>query len=140
MAWPVVRALAERLVWTDGAGRLGLYDGDRGTLVSPEGAVTTAGPLRVVHPVELAPPALEAWRAHLTERGLEQPFTQLAREVYRLTERERTLQESDRYASVLVHTKQVGRLIDDRDWVWDEDMGLTRGFAAAGLWATFDSV
>ena len=139
MPWPVVRALAERLVWIDGAGRLGLYDGEAGTLVSPEGSVTAAGPLRVVHPVELTP-AASFRRGERTQAGavLEQPFAQLSREVYRLTEREQTIQESDRYAGVLVHTNQVGRLTDDRDWVLDDDMGLTRAFASAGLWATFN--
>jgi len=77
-AHPLLRRLAQRLVWSTG-GKLAVVD-DLGDLVDKDGGLLDVGEW-----VQLAHPAtadLEPWRARMHERGMGQPFEQLDRTVH----------------------------------------------------------
>jgi hypothetical protein len=89
---PVLRAFATRLVW-------GVYGADGDLLRCfrryPNGLLADAGggleelpetdtQIGMVHPLELAPEMIAAWRAHLARFKVEPPFPQLDRAVERL--------------------------------------------------------
>ena len=148
---PVTGSLATRLLWTvsDGARRYtGLPDADgRFTLVDG----TTAQPgdaarVRLWHPVDADPEEVRAWRAHILDHELAQPFKQAFREVYLLTPaEEETRVHSNRFAAHVLRYQQAYALMKERRWGsnylggWDGgyDGEAKREFAEAGLTAVF---
>jgi len=117
---PLLRAIASRLIWsvervgttvTALAGDEGLADAF-GQPVSLEEAT-----VRLWHPVDATPAEIEAWRDRLEALQLTQPFAQAWREVYTLTDAERTTATyTNRWAAHLLKQHQAMTLARLNGW------------------------
>lgn len=147
---PLVGALARRLIWRfvasghDGGdgdeggevgGVLGIFheSAQGGDLVDVNGDVLAlSGDTRVSlwHPIDSPEDEIAAWRRHLEDRPVCQPFKQAHREIYRLTPVERgTATYSNRFAGQIVRQRQFTALCRARGWrytphaIWEESGG-----------------
>jgi hypothetical protein len=130
----LVGTLARRLIWTvalpDGS-RSVIVDPDARTLVDAAGEPVEAGDARVSlwHPVGAEAAEVLAWRRFLEDRELRQPFKQAHREVYLLTDAERTTGTySNRFAAHVLRQHQMAALARGRGWT----------YALQGAWDTPD--
>jgi hypothetical protein len=122
VAHPLVGRIVRRLVWAsyDGAGvPVGALrvTADRG-FANLRGEVTGHDPAAVVgvaHPLHLGAD-LAGWSQLLAEHGIVQPFRQLDREVYALTDAERAATNLDRFTGRVVPTRKVLGLSRTGSW------------------------
>src|SRR5690606_14111355 len=69
------------------------------------------------HPVDAAPDDVQAWRKFFEDRQIKQPFKQAHREVYLLTDAERTTRTySNRFAGHIIKQSQLRTLAQLRGW------------------------
>ena len=147
---PVVGTLARRLIWKftkqerTGAGVF--YEG---RIVGRDGHVLEwlddATSVQLWHPMQEDPDEVLAWRDWLAELEIRQPFKQAHREVYLLTDAERTTRTySNRFAAHIIKQHQFNALCAARGWknklrlmVDDEYPPATRELPAWGLRAEF---
>ena len=121
---PLLGCLSKRLIWRfDGAGRTGLGLWENGRIADETGKESgwINGETRVSlwHPLGSAPETVLAWRRHLEERQIVQPFKQAHREVYLLTDAERTTRTySNRFAGHILRQHQFQALCRQRGWVY----------------------
>lgn len=120
-AHPLVRHLAQRLVW-------GVYDTDHPEVapktmfrVTEDLAFTDAsdepvainvsestdGHIGLVHPLHMREADKTAWGGLFGDYEIAQPFAQLGRETYALTEAEKALHTLDRFKGMKVESKRV---------------------------------
>jgi len=114
----LVGTLARRLIWTfDGVAAFPSGDG----LVDAAGEPVDArgAQVRLWHPVGAEPAEVLAWRRFLEEREILQPFKQAHREVYLLTDAERTTGVySNRFAAHVLRQHQMAALARGRGWTY----------------------
>lgn len=155
---PLVGVIARRLLWRFAPGKGGRWDPDAraisalwqgDSLVGPDAepvAFDEAGTrVRLWHPLEAERDEILAWREFLESREIVQPFKQAHREVYLLTDAERTTNVySNRYAAHILRQHQFNALCAARRWknklrllVDDEYPPATRTLAAWKLRAEF---
>lgn len=120
---PLVGVLARSLVWNVGApGAWRSISFLDGALVDSGGVPQDVGTderVRLWHPLEASGGADEAsaWRRFFEEREVRQPFKQAHREVYLLTDAERTTGTySNRYAAHIIRQHQFHALCGVRGW------------------------
>ncbi len=114
---PVVAVLARRLIWTfDGVPAV--IDGNvpvdaTGTQLLPHDNTE----VRLWHPLGRSVDEVTAWRARLEELNIRQPFKQAHREIYVLTDAERTTGTySNRFAGHILKQSQFRALAPGRGW------------------------
>ncbi|MFV2175282.1 DUF4132 domain-containing protein [Actinomadura sp. LOL_016] len=103
---PLLRAVVRRLVWS--AGPASFRVTEDGTLADVHGAafvLPDGARVSLPHPVLLD--GADAWGGAFAERGIEQPFAQLARPVHVLTAEERRSVSLHRFAGVTVPTARI---------------------------------
>ncbi len=147
---PLVGTLARRLIWT-------FTNQDRrvsgifyeGRLVGRDGRVLDrfddSTHVELWHPMHEDSNEVLAWRDWLAELEISQPFKQAHREVYLLTDAERTTRTySNRFAAHVIKQHQFNALCAARGWknklrlmVDDEYPPATRELPAWGLRAEF---
>jgi hypothetical protein len=119
---PLVGTLARRLIWRFSSGdRVAagvFYDG---RIVGRDGHtldwLDDAARVELWHPLGEAPDEVLAWRDWLTELEISQPFKQAHREVYLLTDAERTTRVySNRFAAHIIKQHQFNALCGGRSW------------------------
>lgn len=119
---PVVAPMLKLVVFVDGTGQsMRCLDG---RFVDPTGApVRPQGDLRLAHPVDLAANGeWVAWQERLFDDEQHQPFKQVFRELYTLTETERRNGPgSHRYEGHQVQPRQAMALFGRRGWLTDRD-------------------
>lgn len=135
---PVLKPMVSRLVWNDGNVN-GFLCEENGTLtmklLSGEEKVLKTAPLRVSHPHDLK--ASGEWAGYmrlLYEEKIIQPFKQVFREYYPITEDEK--QErlvSRRYAGHQVQPKKTVALLKSRGWTVDYEEGLQKVYYKENL-------
>ena len=119
---PLVRPLARRLLWTvekDGGTTSALADAEgaamldvAGTFVDLDGAT-----IRLWHPIDAPVAEVEAWRDRLEALEVTQPFAQVWREVYALTDAERTTATyTNRWAAHILKQHQAMTLARLNGW------------------------
>ncbi|WP_329253647.1 DUF4132 domain-containing protein [Actinoallomurus sp. NBC_01490] len=122
---PLTWHIARRLVWVGVGGaefRIAedrtLADRDDNTVPVPD------GPIRIAHPLDL-PGTLEAWSEVFGDYEILQPFPQLGRPVYTLTEEERAGSRLTRFEGATVPTRAVIGL-ERRGWLREspQDAGI----------------
>lgn len=128
---PLVGVIARRLIWRFAPGKDGVWDADAPAcsamwldgagLVGLDGAPLTIdesrGRVRLWHPIEVEQPEILAWREFLERHEIVQPFKQAHREVYLLTDAERTTGVySNRYAAHILRQHQFNALCAARRW------------------------
>ena len=143
---PVLGNLARRLIWTVG-GVAALPVGNGFVDVSGQTVTGLAdeAEVKLWHPISAAPEEVMRWRDVLETRGLVQPFKQAHREVYLLTDAERTTRTySNRFAAHILKQHQFNSLCVGRGWkntlrlmVDDSYPPATRSLPQFGLRAEF---
>jgi hypothetical protein len=132
---PLLGVLARRIIWCvtdDSSVRVGLATRDG--FVDVDGKtheMSQKATVRIWHPIDANADEVLAWRERLAQEEITQPFKQAHREVYLLTDAERTTRTySNRFASHIVKQHQFKALCDERDWQyaiqggWDSDGGI----------------
>ncbi|HKP16337.1 MAG TPA: DUF5724 domain-containing protein [Gemmatimonadaceae bacterium] len=90
--------------------------------------------LRLAHPVDLFERGdWSAWQRECFLAERVQPFKQLFRELYPITESERGTERTRRYAGHQVGPKQALALLGGRGWVARPEEGVSRTFHEAGI-------
>ncbi|MCQ2554722.1 MAG: DUF4132 domain-containing protein, partial [Clostridia bacterium] len=125
----VISPMAKKLVWTDGV-NLGFPDMEDGRFVlkSCDGTVTCIADdakIKVAHPYHFA--TAKVWSSYmhmLYENSIIQPFKQVFREYYPITEEEKDENTvSRRYAGYQVQLSRTAALLKSRGWTVDYDCG-----------------
>ncbi|MFI2207229.1 DUF4132 domain-containing protein [Streptomyces sp. NPDC020192] len=112
---PLAGTLARRLLWTVDGTTVGYADGELRTLT--DDPVTEGAEVRLWHPVGREPAEIVAWRDWLERHAVTQPFKQAHREVYLLTDAERTTGTySNRFAAHILRQHQFNSLAAIRGW------------------------
>ncbi len=131
---PLTWHVARRLVWATGDGTCFRVAEDRTLAGVEDDELTLAADARVrlPHPLELTGGALDAWAEVFADYEILQPFPQLGRPVFALTDEERAASRLTRFEDVTVPT---GRLLgmERRGWVRGEpqDAGIAPWIARA---------
>ena len=147
---PVVGTLARRLIWKfTNEERTGAGVFYNGRIVGRDGHVLDwlddSTSVALWHPMLEEPGEVLAWRGWLAELEIRQPFKQVHREVYLLTDAERTTRTySNRFAAHVIKQHQFNALCAARGWknklrlmVDDEYPPAARELPAWGLRAEF---
>jgi len=116
---PLAGPLARRLIWRFRGmeEKAGLWDGQR--WVDESGAAFDIAGTTVLpwHPVFASADSVRAFRLLLGSRGIVQPFKQAHREIYLLTDAERTTHTySNRFAAHVLRQHQLASLCVARGW------------------------
>ncbi len=99
-------------------------------------ALGTDEEVRIAHPVDLfARGDWSAWQRECFLAERVQPFKQLFRELYPITDGERGSDRTRRYAGHQVNPRQALALLGGRGWVARPEEGVSRTFHEAGLTA-----
>ena len=128
---PVLAPMANRLLWI-GDGVIGMAALNAGQLYleTLTGTVPAPDTLRLAHPHDLKNAGIwSEWMHRLYEQTCVQPFKQVFREYYPLTEeerRERTV--SRRYAGNQIQARRAVGLLRGRGWTVDYELGLQKVF------------
>ncbi|WP_051760933.1 DUF4132 domain-containing protein [Herbidospora cretacea] len=142
---PVTGLYARTLIWRilQGPAGIPVRTGDGWELTDPAGRRIQPDPntpLHLWHPIDETPEAVRAWRDHLLDAGVRQPYKQAFREVYLLTPaEERTGVYSNRFAGHTLRYGQAKALLNQRGWSgpsighWDYAFGSDHGTAVKDL-------
>jgi hypothetical protein len=147
---PLVGTLARRLIWKfTNQERKGAGVFYEGRIVGRNGHILNwledSTCVELWHPMQEDPGEVLAWRDWLAELEIRQPFKQAHREVYLLTDAERTTRTySNRFAAHVIKQHQFNALCAARGWknklrlmVDDEYPPATRELPGWGLRAEF---
>jgi hypothetical protein len=149
---PLVGTLARRLIWVfDHGGSKAKVEATwlDGKLVDVQGNAVKINADSVIvsmwHPIGRSESQINAWRQFFVQHEIKQPFKQAHREVYLLTDAERSTNVySNRYASHILKQHQYNALCAARGWrnalrlmVDDEVPASSRSMPAYGLRAEF---
>src|SRR5437868_356440 len=119
---PFTGLYARALLWQipDGPAGLPTRTPDGWTLTDHQGRhirPEPGSPMRLWHPIRESTEEVAAWRDHLLEQGVRQPYKQAFREIYRLTPAEEvTRTYSNRFAGHVLRYGQVKALLSQRGW------------------------
>ncbi len=135
---PIARPMLEQLVFIDDA-QMGFLSPDGKNLVSANGELLEikASSLRLAHPVDLfESKTWSEWQSAYFTAQRQQPFKQIFRELYLLTEAEKLEKtKSSRYAGHQVNPRQSASLLGSRAWVVSYDGDASRTFFKEGITA-----
>ena len=132
---PIVAPMLRLLVFIDDGGRT-VRRNNAGWATAAGKRIATPGELRLAHPVDLVGSgAWIDWQEQLFIEGRRQPFKQVFRELYVLTDAERaTAPLSRRYEGHQLQPRQALALFGRRGWIHDRDTGeLSRVFHEVDL-------
>ena len=135
---PILAPSIARLVFV-GDGSAG-YPAEGGRmLVDAAGTAHVLGnseEVRIAHPHDLfARGDWSAWQRECFRAERVQPFKQVFRELYPITDSERGTERTRRYAGHQVNPRQALALLGGRGWLVSPDEGVSRTFHDAGLTA-----
>jgi hypothetical protein len=136
LAHPILAPSFSRLVFV-GEGAAGYLAEEGRALRDHSGALHAIGgeeSLRVAHPLDLFQRGdWSAWQRECFSAERIQPFKQVFRELYPVTETERAMHRSLRYAGHQVKPQQALALLDGRGWTVRPEEGVSRTFHDDGL-------
>ncbi|WP_371783649.1 DUF4132 domain-containing protein [Streptosporangium subroseum] len=142
---PVTGLYARNLIWQILQGPSGLpVRTDSGwELIDPQGRRIQPNPdtpVQLWHPIRETAEDVRAWRDHLLEHGVRQPYKQAFREIYLLTPaEEQTGTYSNRFSGHVLRYGQAKALLNQRGWTdlsighWDYECGGDQGEAIKEL-------
>ncbi len=119
---PIMHQFATGLIWgiyEDGALKMTfryMEDGSFNTVDEEEYELPKEGMIGLVHPIELKAQELSAWKEQLADYEVTQPFEQLERPVYRLTEEERGQKELTRFGGKLLNGLSLSGKLQGLGW------------------------
>ena len=131
---PVIAPLLRVLVFKSDTA-LGFYAD--GALVAPDGThteVAVDAELKIAHALDLyESDTWAAYQKYLFEKGIQQPFKQVFRELYVKTADEHGKETSRRYAGHQIQPAKTVALLKTRRWVVDGTEGLQRVYYKANI-------
>ena len=131
---PVIAPLLRVLVFKSDTA-LGFYED--GVLVAPDGTrteVAVDAELKIAHALDLYESGTwAAYQKYLFEKGIQQPFKQVFRELYVKTADEHGKETSRRYAGHQIQPAKTVALLKTRRWVVDGEEGLQRVYYKANI-------
>ena len=131
---PVIAPLLKPLVFCAGDA-LGFYAD--GALVAADGTRTEVegdAELKIAHALDLYESGTwAAYQKYLFEKGIQQPFKQVFRELYVKTADEHGKETSRRYAGHQIQPAKTVALLKSRRWVVDGEEGLQRVYYKANI-------
>ena len=114
---PLIGTIARRLLWCVGGSPALFIDGQPANVQGAAIAHGKAAEITLWHPVGRTIDEVTAWRRRLEELGITQPFKQAHREVYLLTDAERSTRTySNRFAAHIIRQHQFNALCAARGW------------------------
>lgn len=118
---PIAGTLGRRLIWqVEQEGEVNIIGFDNKNLVDVEGQSQELSPAAKVtlwHPLNQESQETLAWREWLMTHKIRQPFKQAHREIYLLTDAERTTENySNRFAAHIVRQSRFRTLAKTRGW------------------------
>ncbi len=117
---PLMGRLTRHLLWwveRDGVARAALPQDATLTDITGQPVPTEGATIRLWHPIDAEPADVLAWRDRIEALGLVQPFAQIWREIYRLTDAERTTGTySNRWAGHILKQHQAMTLARLTGW------------------------
>lgn len=132
MAHPGLAPMLRNLVFVGASGAAGFLD-ETGTL---KGETKS---LIIAHPHDLLARGDWAdWQHVVVSEERVQPFKQVFRELYVLTESERAAEVSTRYAGHQVHPRQTLAILGKRDWVFRAEEGVSKTLHGQGMTARLE--
>jgi hypothetical protein len=138
LAHPILSPSLSRLVFV-GDDVAGYLAEDGRVLRDYEGVTHALGneeDVRIAHPLDLFTRGdWSRWQRECFEAERVQPFKQVFRELYPMTDAERETKQSRRYAGHQVNPRQALALLGSRGWVARPEEGVSRTFHEAGLTA-----
>ncbi|MDX1436057.1 MAG: DUF5724 domain-containing protein [Anaerolineales bacterium] len=142
LAHPVLAPMLTQLVFVGETG-LGYLGEDGCTLVAHDGSLLPARDqtaLRIAHPADLLENGdWHKWQESCFRQERIQPFKQIFRELYLLTDAEKENDKvSRRYAGQQVNPQQAAGVLGSRLWVLSPYEGATRTFQQEGLIACLE--
>jgi hypothetical protein len=119
---PLIGTLARRIIWqftSDARTETGIWHG--GQIVGRDGRaldwLDDRAQVELWHPIYETTETILAWRDWLAAREIQQPFKQAYREIYLLTDAERTTRTySNRFAAHIIKQHQFNALCGVRGW------------------------
>ncbi|WP_424949849.1 DUF5724 domain-containing protein [Deinococcus sp.] len=132
-AHPVIAPMLRSLIWVLGEEHLGWWQGESlQTQVGIEPVADRA--LRLAHPHDLyLSGAWTGFQRQVIEQGVPQPFKQVFREYYPLTQAEQGARRSLRYDGHQVQPTQAAALLKTRGWITVQEEGVRKTFHAEGI-------
>lgn len=136
---PILAPALARLLLIAGDGLAGYpVDGGR-ALAGPDGAARALEDdraVRIAHPHDLfASGRWSDWQRECFRANRTQPFKQVFRELYPITDSERQASRSRRYAGHQINPRQGLSLLGGRGWVAHPEQGVNRTFHSEGMTA-----
>lgn len=129
MAHPGLAPMLRNLVFIGASGAAGFLD----AVGDLEGETQS---LVIAHPHDLLTRGdWPEWQHRVMADERVQPFKQVFRELYVLTESEREATASTRYAGHQLHPRQTLAILGKRDWVFRSDEGVSKTLHGLGLTA-----
>jgi hypothetical protein len=114
---PVVGTLTRRLVWEIDGVACFFIDRDATNVRGESITISPSSQLRLWHPLDRRPEEVLAWRERLQDLGITQPFKQVYREIYVVTDAERqTGTYSNRFAAHILRQAQFRALARESLW------------------------
>ena len=119
---PVMHMFAMGLIWgVYGQHRLVqsfryMEDGSFNTENEEEYALPEQGRIGLVHPLELTPESVAAWRGQLEDYEITQPIEQLGRTVYSLDAREQEARRLERFTGRVINDLALGGRLTALGW------------------------
>ncbi len=138
-AHPVIAPMLRSLVWVLNEEHLGWWQGK--SLQTQTGSEPVADrALRLAHPHDLyASGVWTEFQRQVVEQGAQQPFKQVFREYYPLTQAEQGAKRSLRYDGHHVQPTQAAALLKTRGWITVPEEGVRKTFHAEGINVWVDS-
>lgn len=132
LAHPVLAPMLRSLVLVDAEGLVGFLADDARTLLGVEGSSRPIGAgVRIAHPLDLLQSGdWPEFQRAVMSRAITQPFKQVFRELYTLSdgERDEAGTASRRYGGHQLEARSAGGIFASRGWVADFEVGFARTF------------
>ena len=136
---PLAARFARRVIYTTGTTDVIFVDGFPIDVAGTTQPLDDSTALSLWHPLGRASAGLQAWRELLSSLGIVQPFKQIDREIYTLTDAERAAGiYSDRYAGRLIRQHQFAALCRERGWSYRLQGQFDGGNVPTKRLATYD--
>jgi hypothetical protein len=124
------------------SGTVGYIDSEVRRLRDVQGnavPLTPEAPLRIAHPHDFNQER-ELWQQSPQFQVGEQPFAQLDRELYLINEHEvAAVTHTDHFTGTHVQRRQALAILNERNWIYDREMGTHRTFAKEGITAWLET-
>ncbi len=124
---PIVSKIVQNILFV-ASDFIGFYkDGKLVDLNEKVHSLSKKSKIRIAHCVDLFENDWVAWQNYIIENELVQPFKQVFRELYTLTEEELVNDGyTNRFAGYQIETKKAFALLNSRDWLSDEYGGFEK--------------